>query len=55
MYPPLCLLNETAEFDEKSLDVLSAETKEKITEKPDIKVKFKIKEIIKNHKRKENI
>ena len=49
MYPPLCLLNETAEFDEKSLGALSEETKKEITEKPEIKVKFKINELAKKY------
>ena len=45
MYPPLCLLDETAEFKEESLNSLSDETKKKITKKPKIKVKWKFAEI----------
>ncbi len=45
MYPPLCLLDETAEFKEESLNALSEETKKKITKRPKIEVKWKLAEI----------
>ena len=45
MYPPLCLLDETAEFKEESLNVLSEKTKKKITKRPKIEVKWKLAEI----------
>ena len=45
MYPPLCVLGETAEFEEKSLEGLSEKTKKAITEKPEIKVKWKFAEL----------
>lgn len=47
MYPPLCFVDETAEFDSKALSSLSAETLEQITSKPEIKVKFRLAEIFK--------
>lgn len=45
MYPPLCFIDETVEFDEKTLSSLSEKTKKQITQKPGIKVKFRIEEI----------
>ena len=46
MYPPLCLINETAEFDQKALGNLSEETKRKILKRPEIQVKFKCAELL---------
>ncbi len=46
MYPPLCFVNETAQFDKDSLEGLSSETKDVIlNEKPKINVKFKLADI----------
>jgi len=45
MYPPLCFVNESAQFDEKALSSLSEETRKKITSKPKINVKFKLVEL----------
>ena len=47
MYPPLCFIDEAAEFDKSSLSSLSEDTVKKITGKPEIKVKFKFAEIAK--------
>ncbi len=49
MYPPLCFVNETAKFDSKALSSLSEETRKKITEKPEIKVEFKLAELFKKY------
>ena len=48
MYPPLCFVEETAVFDKEELEGLSPETRRKITKNPDITVKFKIAEVLKN-------
>ena len=45
MYPPLCFVNETAAFDNEALGSLSEETRNQITQKPKINVRFKFMEL----------
>ena len=47
MYPPLCFVDETTEFDEKALASLSEETRKKITEGPNIRFRFALPDLIK--------
>ncbi len=47
MYPPLCFVDETTEFDEKALASLSEETRKKITEGPHIRFRFALSDLIK--------
>jgi stage II sporulation protein R len=48
MYPPLCFVKETAVFEDDALSGLSSKTISKITGTPQINVKFKLTEILKN-------
>ena len=47
MYPPLCFVNETADFPKESMNRLSTETKKQICKAPEIQIKWKIKELAK--------